>query len=260
MKPGDIYPHHIRGSIYCFKIDQIYHKDSNRNKFYAQGDIDEIIKSLKDVRGDVSGRFRINEEQEITTYKKEENRWIPYYVGKFTNDFSFDDYNNNPNFLEPGQLWTGFINKHGSKFHLDLKARVYFRESISTSDFSEKRNYFVKNIDDDFLDLLLSYKKDAGSFRINEYGHVSAPITQTVLDELYDEGLTERAKIQEGWEKLSKKQKLCIQRYSEPSYNKYTKKDEKWYPIYIGKYTNKLEIGRKEEPKILFADPDDYDV
>ena len=80
------------------------------------------------------------------------------------------------------------------------------------------------------------------------------------MEELYKEKVVERAKIQEGWEKLSKKQKLCIQRYSLPSENKYTKREEKWYPIYIGKYTDKLEIGRKEEPKILFSDPDDYDV
>lgn len=259
MKKGDIYKKHVRGSRYGFSVGKLFYKYPGGGKSYAIGNWNDLVDDCCDVRGNTSGRLIINEKKEIVTYVQEkEFKWVPYYVGKFSNEMRFEDIENNPKKLRPGLLWTGFASRHGSKFHFTRKGNMFFKETVLNEDMQSTNKYKILDVDDEILERLNYFKIEPGSFHVNEYGHIWAPVPKSIMNEFYNTDIIHIDDIHEQFKQLTSAQKLTISRYCEPRYNRSRRKQEMWYPIYIGKYSKPLEINRDDDPHIIDGDGDDW--
>jgi len=257
MKKGDLYLKHVRGSRYAFNYGKLFYKYPNGGKNYAIGDFSDLFEDLCTVKQSQNGRVIINENQEIVVYRKLDNDqvWMPYYIGRLENEIKFEGIDNNPNNIKPGLLWTGFASHHGAKFQLNLNDRVYFKEIYYEEGAQTIKKYFVKNVDVNLIESLYYFKQGSGSFHINEYGHIWAPVDREVINNCYNTDIIKVSEIETQFKKMTNIQKRTIQKYSEQRYSKLTKKDESWYPIYIGKYPLELEITREERPHTI-VNPD----
>lgn len=257
MKMGDLYLKHVRGSRYAFNYGKLFYKYPGGAKNYAISDCSGLYDDLCDVKETQSGRLIVNEEKEIIVYRKhdEEDIWMPYYIGQLEDEVKFEGVDNNPEMLRPGLLWTGFSSHHGAKFHLNMNDHVYFQETYYEEGAQTTKKYFVKNVDKDLIERLYFLKQGSGSFHINEYGHIWAPVDREVINECYNTEIINVSDIEAQFKQLSDIQKRTIQKYCKPIYNKFTKRHESWYPIYIGNYPKKLEITREDRPHTII-DPD----
>lgn len=252
MKKGDLYLKHVRGSRYGFNCNKLFYKYPGGTKNYAIDDRLDFIADLCEVKQISSGRVIINEEKEIVVYRQQDDyTWRPFYIGQLDGEIEFDGINNNPEKLMPGLLWTGFASNHGSKFHLDQKDHIYFQETYYEDGAQIKKKYYVKNPGENLIDSLYYFKQGPGSFHINEYGHIWAAVEKEVITECYHTDLIDVSDIMEQFKHLTTVQKRTIQKYTMSRFNQLTKKNESWYPIYIGKYTNLLKISREERPHTI---------
>lgn len=248
----------MRGSRYAFRYGKLFYKYPGGGKNYAVGDWSNLIEDLCEVKQWPSGRVIINEEKEIVIYRqKEADTWIPFYIGQLDNEFEFEGINNNPDGLKPGLLWTGFASHHGAKFHLDLKDHIYFQETYYETGAQIKKKYYVREVENDLIKRLYYFKQGPGSFHINEYGHVWAPVEKEVITECFDSDpdIITISDIQEQFKHLTTIQKRTIAKYSKLKFNSLTRRKESWFPIYIGKYSTPLKINREERPHTII-DPD----
>jgi len=258
MDKGDIYPHHVRGSRYGFGYGKLFYKYPGGAKNYAIGDWSSLVDDCCKIKDKFNGRLIINEEKEMIVYKQKDGEsWIPYFVGKLNNRVRFQGLENDPENLSPGLLWTGFASHHGAKFHLDMKDRIFFRETSYERGAQVTRKYYVQNIDRDLIERLYDFKQGQGSFHINEFGHVWAAVDKEVIQEseFYHSDTIDVKDIQDQFKQMSDVQKHTINKYSQPRYSRLTRRRDSWYPIYIGKYTKPLKILREENPHIII-DPD----
>lgn len=258
MKIGDLYLKHVRGSKYAFNYGKLFYKYPGGAKNHVIGDWSQLFEDICNVKQTQSGRVTINEEKEIVIYRKEANgSWRPYYAGQLNNEMTFEGIDNNPHNLRPGLLWTGFASHHGSKFNLQSNGHIYFKETYYDEDALTTKKYRVKNVDKDLIDRLFFLKGASGSFRINEYGHVLAPVELEVINN-YNTDIINISDIKSQFKELTKYQKNTLRKYSAPVYNKFTKKETSWYPIYIGKYPELMELSRKDRPHTIIINPDDF--
>lgn len=256
MKMGDLYLKHVRGSRYVFNYGKLFYKYPGGAKNYVLGDWSQIFADLCNVKQTQNGRVIINEEKEIVIYRKEDNgSWRPYYVDQLKNEMKFEGIENNPYELRPGLLWTGFASHHGSKFNLQSNGYIHFKETYFEEGAQTTKKYRVKHVDEDLIDRLFFLKGNPGSFRINEYGHVWAPVELEVINN-YNTDIINISDIKSQFKKLTKFQKNTLSKYSAPVFNKFTKKETSWYPIYIGKYPDLMELSRKDRPHTII-NPDD---
>jgi hypothetical protein len=258
MKKGEVYSKHVRGSRYAFNCGKLFYKYPGGGKNYAIGSWSDLIQDCCDITQKFGGRLIINEKKEIVVYRQKDSQtWLPYFIGDLLNEIRFEGIDNNPQNLMPGLLWTGFASHHGATFHLDMKDHVYFQETYFEIGSQVKKKYFVKNVEKDMIERLFFLKQGPGSFHINEFGQVWAPVDKDVIteSEAYHSELVDVSDIQEQFSHLSDIQKHTINKYSQPCYSKFTKKTECWFPIYIGKYSKPLEIIREEKPHTII-DPD----
>ncbi len=262
MNIGDDYYKHVRGSRYGFNNGKLFYKyPQTHEKLFVEGDRPDLFNDLCDAKDHISGRFRINEEREITVYRKEgADTWIPKYAGKATKDLGFEGIENNPKNLKPGLLWTGFASHHGSKYHITNRGKVYFKETyFDENGISTTKKYPVTDCPDDFKDRLLLFKQSAGSFRINEYDHVWAPVEQRVLKACAEETeFISLDEIQEQFMSMTRPQNNTIRKYSKGRYNPRTRQNECWMPVYIGKYSRKLTTKREHRQHIVIGHDEDY--
>jgi len=258
MKKGDIYTKHVRGSRYGFGFGKIFYKYPGGKKIYAIGNWDDLIEDCIDVRGNTSGRIIINEEKEIVTYVRQEDKsYLPFYVGKLKREMRFEEIELNPTNLRPGLFWTGFVSKHGSRYNYTQRGNFYFRETTVDEYGMNTRKWRINGIPEDFLKRLQFFKIDPGSFRVNEYNHVFAPVPKIILQNFYNDDIIHIDDIHKQFrEDLTSAQKFTIQKNSEQFINKRTGKKEMWYPIYIGKYNDVFDVNRPNQPHRISNEDD----
>mgnify|MGYP001061798487 CR=1 FL=1 len=258
MEKGDVYLKHVRGSRYAFNYGKLFYKYPGGAKCYASEDWEKLVEDCCDIAQKFGGRLFINEEKDMVIYRQMGgDSWHPFYIGKLDNSIEFEGIDNDPKDLKPGLFWTGFASHHGAKFHLDMKERVYFKETYYEEGVQVSKKYFVQNIDKDLVKRLYYFKQGQGSFHINEYGHIWAPVDKDVIleSEDYHSDIIDVSDIQNQFRQLTDIQKHTIDKYGQPRYSRLTKRRESWFPIYIGKYTKPLKIKREERPHIII-DPD----
>ncbi len=242
----------MRGSRYAFNNGTLFYKYPGGAKNHARGDCSDLIEDLCEVKEWPGGRVIINEEKEIVVYRQQdENSWIPFYVGQLENELEFEGVDNNPTDLVPGLLWTGFASHHGARYHLNQKRQIYFRETYWRDDVQVTEKHFVRNVDQDLVDRVMMIKGGLGSFRINEYGHIWAPVFKETITRYYDTDILNVSHIHEQFRLMEDVQKRTIQKYSEPKYNPRSRRKESWFPIYVGNYPEPLNIKREERPHTI---------
>lgn len=261
MEMGDIYKKHVRGSRYVYDNVTIYYKYKDI-KIPTNTDVSDIIEDIIEVRGDNCGRIIINEQGEIITYKRRKyDEWVPLYIRNLDRELIFDQINNNPQDIEFGSLWTGFLRKHGSKYKIAKKGYPYFVEKIQIPHGSKDFIFHITNFRSEILQKLhILKRKEGGSFWVNEYGHVWTAVSDTIFKKLLKEGVIDKEVIEEQWKGFSNLQKTLLSVYTSPTQNRYN--DEltiSWYPIYVGKYKGTIRIERADEPKIIYSVDDNYD-
>ena len=235
MKKGDIYEKHVLGSRFNFDREFVFYKSSNGSISYATNDVSGLIDDLIDVKGDI-GTFRINEEGIITTFCKGIDAYYPKFVCKLKEELVFDEIDNNPKGLEPGNFWTGFNKKHGSKFFIDADLNLRFREKHPT-----EKTYLVECSDSNLINRLLSLKGETGRICINEYQQIWAPVKLSVIQDGHS--ITNIDCLTNHFNSLTHKQKRLIQSYIN-SFDREKTKGETWCPIYLGKLTGSLTAVR----------------
>ncbi|MCD6236364.1 MAG: hypothetical protein J7K13_00215 [Thermoplasmata archaeon] len=257
MKKGELYVKHVRGSKYAFGYGKIFYKYPNGAKNYAVNDMSRIVDEIVEVRDEYSGRIIINEQKEIVTYRKTcHNQWMPYYVGTLSKEPKFEGIENNPRNLRPGLLWTGFASHHGSEYIFTITGKIYFKETFSDKDGSiTTKKYLVRDVDEDLIERLKYFKIDSGRFHINEFGHVWAPVPEIVIKKFYRSNIIHVDDIHEQFRNMTPEQKNTIKIYSN---SRYSNSEERWFPVYIGKYTEPLIINRQDRPHIINREEDIY--
>jgi len=252
MKKGDIYTKHVRGSRYAFNTECVFYKYPNRQKCYCQNFNDGLLEDLMEVKGKRSGRLIINEIGEIVVYKKRGNQqeWEPRYVGKLEDEMAFEDIYPNPGNLNPGLLWTGFCSHHGGEYSINKNKKPFFSEKTKGKYSEEKKRYFIKNLDEEVLKRIIHIKSTGtGRFRVNEYGHVWAPVKKENLEyQMNDEDFKEAFTKQ--FKNFPSKLKRTIKIYQ---------KSIDHYPIYMGKVDEELEIEREEKPHIIYDEDEEIE-
>lgn len=252
MMPGDIYPYHVRGSRYSFNSGRVFYRYPNGSKIFIDEDHGtDLYNRLVETRQGPGGRFRVNEEGEIVLYRPiDQKQWAPYYVGKMNQELLFEGMDNNPRHLKPGMLWTGFLNNHGAKFHIEKSGRIFFRETNIGPTCRDRQDHYVQGTHLVLAKSLAMYKGSPGSFRINEHGHVWAPVPLEFAQREYGIDYLRN-------QDLTPKQKRTIM-----SYLRSTSEDGVtggWLPIYIGHFPQSLRINRAPEPHMIHGTAYDKD-
>jgi len=258
MNIGDVYTKHVRGSRYAFNHGKLFYKYPGNRKCYVEGDWSELFRRLTEIKNYSSGRFIINENKEIVVYQKQgSNEWWPYYVGKLEEKMKFDGIENDPKDLKPGYLWTGFASKHGSKYHINKRNQIFFKEFTREKGAEVQKKYFVKNADQELIDRIVQLKQqDWGSIHINEYNHVWSAVNKEVILNAYDE--QHYKDMNEHFRSMTWEQKNTINKYSKEWDNRFSNKKERWFPIYLGQLNGNLMIDREDEPHIIRKFDEDY--
>jgi len=242
METGDLYTKHVRGSRYAFNHDGFLYKYPNNQKSYCKNFPESVLDDLIRVKGG-SGRAIINEIGEIVVYKKreKENVWEPRYVDTLDRELEFEYIKINPKNLKPGLMWTGFCSHHGGAFSIDSNGRPFFSEKIKNKYSENKKRYYIKDFNKKILKRIIHIKMTgSGRFRVNEYGHIWAPVKNENLKfQIQNEDFKEAFTNQFG--KFPSKLKRIIKAYQEYDHT----------PIYMGKIEGELEIVREEKPHII---------
>jgi hypothetical protein len=256
MQKGEVYIKHVRGSRYGFSNNKLFYKYPGGGKNYVIGNWDSLIDDLIGVRGEYGGRIVINENKEVVMYKKTDIfEWIPFYIGKIDCEMRFEGIENNPRDLRPGLLWTGFASHHGSQFSYKINGRVFFRETTLEDGVTVTRQYPVLDIDDELIERLKYFKIQPGRFYVNEYRHVWAPVPLNVIKQCYnDPEIIHIDDIHKQFSNLTSEQKNTIRKYSQDF--RYNRTGEMWYPVYIGKYGNPINIKRPDGPHRITSEED----
>jgi hypothetical protein len=250
MEIGDIYTKHVRGSRYIFNHDGIYYSHPSGQRSWWKNPNKEILSRLLKLK-ESGGRVYINEKKEMVIYKEflEEKKykvWKPVYAGIFEGEMTFDEISINPKGLSHGLLWPGFNSKHGSRFSIDNRGKVFFKEvSFKKHGVKTKTYYPVKMEDNVILNRIRTYKHN-GTFFLNEYGHVWTPVEREYFEKQKESNPDFYEKINNQWKLMYRKTKNTIDHY--------IRMHEKMYiPIYAGKYEGEMKvIGREEHPRIVY--------
>ena len=247
MYVGDVYTQHVRGSQYVFNREGIFYVHPTKRRFKALNVNDSLFQALHDIKG-VAGRLRINEKREVVVYVEEGDHYTPTYAGKVEEgSVSFEKIQIDPFGIELGLLWPGFNNHHGSRFSIDSKNNVTFRETMfDKNGVKTVKKYRVKMNAPEMVNAVKEYKNN-GVFFVNEYGHVWFPVeVKEFKKKMYNRDFKKR--IDKQWKKLSKASKSIIN-----SYSRETRWSPGFVPVYAGKYLGNMElINREEKAKIIY--------
>ena len=252
MEIGDVYTEHVRGSKYVFNYEGLYYKHASGQRSWWLDVNEETLHRLLDLKGG-SGRVIINEKKEMVIYKEfhEEGKkypiWKPIYAGILKDEMVFDEISIDPKGLMDGLLWPGFNSHHGSRFSINGRGKVFFKEVSFENGVKTIRQFPVRMDDETVVERIKTYKNN-GVFFVNEYGHVWAPVEYNDFKKQMDDPeFLEHFNKQ--WKEMYSKSKRIIQHYMEKGYVS----NKKYIPIYAGKYEGDMKvIGRESSPRIIF--------
>ena len=115
------------------------------------------------------GSFVVTPHKEIIARYQDENtgKWPAVYIGKLEGKMEFDSFDLDPD-LEVGQLWTGFMFKHGESFS------VWSRDRHDHFLHWKRLGIHFRTIDQysKLCNLVREIRPKGGRLYLNEYGHI----------------------------------------------------------------------------------------
>lgn len=246
MDIGQTYVKHVRGSRYLFGRDGIFYVHPTKRRFELNIEESDLVDRLIDLKGS-GGRLLVNEKREMVIYRQESDHHIPIYAGRLDGELNFNSVPIDPSSLTPGLLWPGFNSHHGSRFLLDSKGSVRFKETSFENGVKTTRYFPVKMDDQQIIETIRRYKP-GGAFFINEYGHTWFPVEVSEFQKhMTDYGF--KKKIDGQWKHFSKASKNIINHYSRPN-----RRSKGFVPVYAGQYLGEMKVfGREDKPRIIYG-------
>jgi len=245
LKPGDPWNVPYRGSKYT-----ITSLKDDKNVSWSRTGIkcnctniskDFIDKIMRYKNG--LGSFLITPHKEIIARYQDEatGKWPAVYVGILEGKMEFDSFDLDPE-LEIGQLWTGFMFKHGESFS------VWSRDRSDNFLHWKRLGIHFRTVDQyaKLCTLVREIRPKGGRLYLNEYGHIWMNVPFSIDLDVGHKWIPQiKQTISESRSHLSNNETLLSATYDRVE-------TTKTFPIYLGKVD---EYMKSELPRTYFKEP-----
>jgi len=225
IQPGDRWQYHYRGTRYHYNSDQKVWWQTSKDglKVKVKSGHENIIKNLISL-GPAGGSFRITETGDVIMKNEGKDGWKEIFVCEMDEPLVFEEnIEINPQSIQPGDLWPGFYDGARYSFSMD---KTWWKNPEGF------RQYVIETLPKELVLHFRKFKRQGGSFRITENGHV---ITLIEIQPLPN-------KLKDQWERLS----TTMQRIIATKVNR-----TEMLPIYVGRYYAGINL----KPRQDFSQP-----